>query len=250
MWNTPALALIAAVFVLAGCIKGMVGFGLPMVVIAILTAVHGLTEAMGLMLVPSLATNLWQALAGGRLAEIVRRLWSFLAAISVFVWLASGLLARADASVLTGGLGLLLVAYALASLATPQVPPPGRHERWMSPLVGAVNGAITGLTGTYVLPSGLYLQALGLRRDILVQAMGVVFTLSTVMVAVALAGRSLIGGDVIVLSALALAPTFAGLAIGQRLRRRLPEARFRAVFFIALAVMGVYLAWRAATTLG
>jgi hypothetical protein len=70
------------------------------------------------------------------------------------------------------------------------------------------------------------------------------------MVAVALAGRSLIGGDVIVLSALALAPTFAGLVIGQRLRRRLPEARFRAVFFIALAVMGVYLAWRAAATLG
>ena len=245
MWTTPSLALIFAVFVLAGLVKGVVGFGLPVVAIAIFAAIHGLTEAIGLMLVPSLATNIWQAVVGGRLGELMRRLWPLLAAICLFIWLASALLAGADARYLTGGLGVLLLVYSLVSLATPQVPPPGRHEPWLSPLIGAVNGTITGLTGTFVLPAGLYLQALDLGRNGLVQAMGIVFTVSTAMMGVALTGRSLIAGDVLTLSAIAVMPAFAGMYLGQRLRQRNPVAAVRQTFFIALAVMAIYLLARA-----
>lgn len=246
LWSGESLILLFAVFLLAGTLKGIVGFGLPMVVVAVLTAIHGLTTAMALMLVPSLVTNVWQALRGGELKALALRLWTFLAAACLFIWLSSGLLAGADAALLTGGLGLLVLAYALVSLATPQVPPPGARERWLSPAVGAVNGAITGLTGTYVLPSGLYLQALGLGRDELVQAMGIVFTVSTAMLALALAGHSLLPGALAGLSAAAVVPATAGVWIGQHLRRRIPERRFRTAFFAALAVLGAYLIWRAA----
>ena len=40
------------------------------------------------------------------------------------------------------------------------------------------------------------------------------------------------------LSAAAVAPAIAGMLIGQRLRRRIPEALFRRVFFVALGVLG------------
>jgi hypothetical protein len=246
MWTTPSLALIAGVFVLAGLVKGVVGFGLPVVAIAVLTAIHGLTEAMALMLVPTFVTNLWQALVGGRLGELTRRLWSFMAAICLFVWISSGLLASADARYLTAGLGTFLLIYALVSLMTPQVPPPGRREAWLAPLVGALNGTITGLTGTYVLPAGLYLQALGLGRDGLVQAMGIVFTLSTVVLGAALWGRSLISGDALILSGAATAPALLGLVAGQQVRKRVPEAMFRRTFFAALVMLAVYLIWRSA----
>ena len=245
MWTAPTLALIFAVFVAAGAVKGVFGFGLPVVAIGILTTVIGITDAIALMLVPSFVTNLWQSATGGHLRALTARLWSFLLAACVLIWLSSGLLAGADGRMLTGGLGAVLVVYALISIVTPQVPPPGRHEAWLSPLAGALNGTISGLTGVFVVPSGVYLQALGLNRDQLVQGLGIVFTVSTAMIGVALAGRSLIENDVVALSALALAPAVAGMMLGQRLRRRMPEARYRIAFFSALGVLGVYLAARA-----
>jgi uncharacterized membrane protein YfcA len=247
MWTTDSLLLVTAVFVLAGGVKGVFGFGLPVVTIAILTATHGLTTAIGLMLVPSFATNVWQAIAGGGFAPLMRRLWTFLAAASIMIWISSGVLAVADAAILTSGLGILLIAYSAVSLATPQIPPPGRHETWLSPLIGAVNGTVTGFTGVFLVPSGLYLQALGLGRDGIVQALGIIFTLSTVMIGAALASRSLVSTDTYALSALAMAPAFAGMFLGQKLRKRIPDARFRSLFFAALIVIGIYLIWRATT---
>ena len=61
------LLALALTFLLAGGVKGVIGMGLPTVSLAILTLIHGLPEAMGLLLVPSFVTNLWQALAGGQL---------------------------------------------------------------------------------------------------------------------------------------------------------------------------------------
>lgn len=245
MWSPETLALVFAVFLLAGLTKGVVGFGLPTVALAFLVATLGLKAAMALMLIPAFATNVWQALAGGALAALLRRLWPLLLAVCIGVWLGTGVLATADANVLSGLFGLLLCLYAAISLATAQVPPPGRHERWLSPAVGAVNGFVTGLTGSFVVPGVLYLQALGLSRDALVQAMGVLFLVSTTALALALGGRDLLPADLGAMSAAALVPAFLGMALGQRLRARLPQQRFRQVFFAALLALGGYLAARA-----
>ena len=244
------IALVAATFLVGGFVKGVVGFGLPTVALAILAATRGLEAAMALMLIPSLATNLWQAVVGDALAAIVRRLWPLFAAVCVGVWVGTTLLVAAAPGLLVGGLGALLCVYGATSLATPQIRPPGRHERWLSPLVGAVNGTVTGLTGTFVVPGTLYLQALGLARDALVQAMGALYLLSTAALAVALARHELVTVELATASAVALVPALAGMAIGQRVRHRLPEARFRRIFFSALLALGLYLLGRSALTLG
>ena len=58
--------------------------------------------------------------------------------------------------------------------------------------MGGVNGILTGLTGTFVVPGVPYLQALGLDRMALVQAMGILFTVSTIALAVSLSGHDLL----------------------------------------------------------
>ena len=235
------LVLICAAFVLAGLIKGVVGLGLPTVSLALLTATLGLKQAIALMLVPSLVTNLWQGLAGGALAAVLHRLWSLLAVACLGIWFGAGVLAKADAALVSGLFGLLLCIYCGFSLATPQIPPPGRHERWLSPLVGAVAGVATGLTGSFVVPGVLYLQALGLTRDVLVQAMGVTFVVLTVALGAALSGHNLLSADLGVTSAIAVAPAVLGMVLGQKVRKRLPEAMFRRVFFCALLALGLYI---------
>jgi uncharacterized membrane protein YfcA len=122
--------------------------------------------------------------------------------------------------------------------------PPGA-ERWAGPVAGCVNGVLTGMTGSFVVPGVPYMQALGLPRDMLVQAMGVLFTLSTLGLGLALAGRGLIGAGLGLQSVAAVAPAVLGMWLGQRLRGRIPEAVFRRVFFAALAVLGFYITARA-----
>lgn len=242
MWGPDLIAVVAASFLLAGLVKGLVGLGLPTIALALLALQLDLKEAIPLVLVPSLATNLWQTFSGGALKGLAKRLWPLLLPACLTIWFGAGLLAALDAKLLSGLFGGLLCAYALVSVTGLQAPSPGRREPWLSPLVGIVNGVITGLTGSFVFPSVLYLQALALPRDHLVQAMGMVFLVSTLAMAAALAGHALLPAEAGLLSGVALIPALAGMALGQRVRRRLPEARFRKIFFLALAALGAYLA--------
>ena len=245
MWGLDMMAIVVASFLLAGLVKGLVGLGLPTIALALLATQLDLKEAIPLVLVPSLATNVWQAFSGGALKALGRRLWPLLLPACLTIWFGAGLLAQWDAGLLSGLFGLLLATYALISVTGLQAPEPGAKERWLSPMVGVVNGLITGLTGSFIFPSVLYLQALALPRDQLVQAMGLTFLVSTLAMAVALSGHALLPAEAGLLSLLALLPALAGMAVGQSLRRKLPEARFRKLFFIALILLGGYLAWAA-----
>lgn len=247
MMDPAALIAIAATFLLAGAVKGVIGLGLPTVSLALLSVAFGLPQAMALLLVPSLATNLWQAFAGGNTGAIVRRIWPFLAMATATVWVGIGALSRVDLSLLTGLLGALLVTYAAVSLGGVRLSVGGRREAWIGPLIGGVNGILTGMTGSFVVPGVMFLQAIGLPRDQLIQAMGMLFTVSTLALGIALGGTGFLSLELGATSAAALLPALAGMVLGQRLRARLSEALFRRVFFVALLLLGLYIIAKAAT---
>jgi len=240
------LIAIAATFLLAGTVKGVIGLGLPTVSLGLLTAVIDLPTAMVLLLLPSFVTNLWQAVVGGNGAEIVRRIWPFLLMATVTVWLGATALTRVDLKLLSALLGGLLVAYAVVNLAGIRLALTTRQEVWAGPLIGAANGLLTGMTGSFVVPGVMFLQAIGLSRDMLIQAMGMLFTASTLALAVALQGNSFLTVQLGAISALALIPAAAGMVFGQKIRQRLSEQLFRRVFFVALLILGVYIAGNAA----
>ncbi|PIW31305.1 MAG: hypothetical protein COW30_00005 [Rhodospirillales bacterium CG15_BIG_FIL_POST_REV_8_21_14_020_66_15] len=242
MPDPQTLALAAVIFLFAGAVKGVVGMGLPTVSIGLLTAVIGLHEALQLIIVPSLMTNLWQGAVGGRFRALVRRLWPMLVPAFLFTWAGGWALTAVDARILSGTLGIVLAVYSLISLLTPQIPPPGRWERLLSPLVGAVTGIATGAVGSFTVPGALYLQALGLGRDELVQALGIAFTVATVALAISLGGHGLFRADLGLTSALSLAPAALGMIGGQMIRKRLPAETFRKFFFSGLLLLGGYLA--------
>ena len=237
---TEAL-LVVVVFLLAGSVKGVIGLGLPTVALGLLTASVGLEAAMALMLAPSFVTNLWQGLVGGNGIVVLRRTWPFLMLASIAVWPGVALSEEWDADVLTGILGALLVAYGAAGLTRPALRIRPRTERWASPLLGVVNGILTGMTGSFVVPGVFYLQSLALARDQLVQAMGMLFTCSTVALALALAVESRLPAQIGVASVLAVLPALFGMVLGRRIRTHLSETAFRRIFFAALIGLGLYI---------
>jgi carboxyl-terminal processing protease len=73
---------------------------------------------------------------------------------------------------------------------------------------------------------------------------GMLFVLSTAALGLALAGRGLLSADLGLQSMAAIPPALVGMALGRWLRVRLPEARFRKVFFVALLLLGLYIVAR------
>jgi uncharacterized membrane protein YfcA len=237
----PVTIFVAAVFVLAGFVKGIIGLGLPTISMGLLAVLLPPAEAAALLIVPSLATNVWQMLAGPHLLAILRRLWPTM----LGVWAGAGLMSGANGRLGTALLGIALIAYALTGLTSLRLSVGAPTERWLGPLVGSVTGLITAATGVFVIPAVPYLQAIGLEKDDLVQALGLSFTVSTLALAANLvtAGAlnfSTAGSGI---GTLVLAAT--GMWLGQELRARLSPATFRVWFFIALLALGLYLLVRA-----
>lgn len=239
------LVLIAVVFLLAGGVKGIIGLGLPTVSLALLTATLGLKEAMALTLVPAFATNVVQGLAGGAFRRILARLWPLLLPAGLGIFAGTALLAAGDPRLFSAVFGGLLAAYAVYSLSMPQIPAPGRHERWLSPVMGGLGGVVCGFTGSFIVPGALYIQALRLPRDELVQALGIAFTLVVAVLAVAMQRNALLTPELGVLSVAGLVPAFLGMWLGAKVRRRLSDAKFRRAFFVGLLGVGVFIVVRA-----
>ena len=235
---------ILGVYCLAGCVKGVVGLGLPTISIALVATVLGLKEAMVLLIIPSLVTNLVQAIVGPSLNVILKRIWLFLIALCLLTWVATGILIKTDPSLLTFALGLILITYAVVSLCNIRITVPKNQEKWLSPIFGGMTGISTGLTGTFVVPGVLYLQALGLEKNTLVQAMGVCFTTATLALGLSLGAHGLMSGELTIVSAVAVLPALLGMKIGSYVRHSLPEPTFKKVFFVALLILGLWITFR------
>jgi uncharacterized membrane protein YfcA len=228
----------------------VIGLGLPTVSLALLTVALDLPSAMALLLMPSFVTNLWQSVVGGNAKAILYRLWPFLVMATVTVWIGVAALTRLNPSLLTALLGVLLVTYAVVNLAGIRLTIPARSEVWAGPLVGSANGVLTGMTGSFVVPGVMFLQAIGLPRDVLIQAMGMLFTASTVALAAGLQQANFLAIEHGILSTAAVLPAIAGMILGQVIRKRISEQRFRTVFFTALLVLGAYIIANAIKKLG
>ncbi len=241
----PSLIFITGVFLLAGFIKGVIGLGLPTIAMGLLALVMPPVEAAAILLLPSALTNIWQMLAGPALGRVVRRLWPMMIAVCLGTWAGLGLMTGAGARYGTALLGVALAIYALSGLATIRLRVATAREPWLGPLTGAVTGLVTAATGVFVIPAVPYLQAIGLEKEDLVQALGLSFTVSTLALTVNVAAAGALDVSVAAPTLLALAVACAGMWIGQTVRVGLSANVFRRCFFGGLLVLGVYLALRA-----
>ena len=237
----------AIAFLLAGFVKGVLGFGFPIIALVILTLTVGLLDALAIIIAPTLATNIWQALSGPHLQAIWQRMRIYFVVAAIAVLLTAQYLDSANVNLLTGLLGAVLFFFALSRLFDVHISVPREKERLLSVILGAINGAITGLTGSFMVPSVLYMQALGFPKDMLVQAMGVFFALSTFMLTISLGSNNLINPEEVRLSALALIPSFIGVFIGRWARDQVDEVVFQKIFLFSVLTLGAYLVWRTGT---
>ncbi len=236
------VGFVIGVFALAGMIKGTLGLGLPAVAMGLLTLFISPFQAATLLIVPSMVTNVWQLFAEGHVLRLIRRFWSLLMGIIVgSVWSVFPTLGHGEfqSEALLGG---MLTLYGLYGLFAKNMPNLAPYEKYLSPVIGYLGGALTVATGVIVIPVVPFLQSLHLKRDDLVQSLGLAFTVSTLCLAVFLQQNRIEAMPLDYKMALiALLPALVGMWLGTKLRYRIPEQKFRKMFFWGLVILGGYM---------
>ena len=241
----PLLLLIAAAFLLAGFVKGVFGLGLPTVSMGLLAVTMQPSHALAIVIVPAIITNIWQTFVGPYLRDIIRRLWPLMLGTVIGIWLNAGMLTGPYARYGSIVLGMLLVIYAVISLSKFSFSVARSNEKWIGGIVGVVTGVVSAATGVQVIPSMPFMQAIGMEKDELVQALGVFFTVATIALAFNITASGLLTAATALPGAVAMVASFAGMFIGQAVRTRMQPDVFRRWFLIAMIFLGLYLAGNA-----
>lgn len=231
---------IAAAFFVAGAVKGVAGLGLPVVAMGLLSLAMPPAAAAALVIVPGLATNAVQCLGPHlrRLALLLGPMW-----VGVLVGcrftplppLASG---ASLARMLLGGVLILYSAYGLLR-PTFRLRLSGATMVATTSVVGLVTGVMTATTGINIFPMTMFLQSLDLRRDELIQALGLSFTVCTLALANSLGWHSAMVTWSTAAGWIALLAAFAGLGVGNLLRARIEPALFRRLLFGLFGLLGL-----------
>jgi len=223
-----------------GWVKGVFGMGLPTVALGLLSLTMPPVEAATLIVVPTLATNAWQFATGPQPLAAARRFSILLIGVGIGTVLGVGFLTGSHTALVSMALGAVLILYAAVGMLSARLRVPERAERWASPAVGFATGIVNGATGVSVMPLVPYLSSLGLPRETLIQAMGLVFMTAMLALATCLAWTGHFAIASAGASALALLPVFAGMYAGQLVRLRLHGHAYRRGFFIGLLALGAY----------
>ena len=235
--GSGALALGFVVFVFGGLVKGTLGVGLPLVAVPLMSLAIPATQAMALVMMPVLVSNLWQAFEGGLSWQGLRRFAPLIGALLVTTALTVPLTLNLPEATLRSLLaGIVLLAVVLMALPLRLSVAP-RFERWWSLVVGALSGVMGGvstLTGPIIIT---YLVALRLPRDVFVGVISIIYLAGAVPLYGLMAAHGRISGIDALLSAAALVPMACGLLIGRRVRSHLSELWFRRLRLIFLVVV-------------
>ncbi|PHY08005.1 MAG: hypothetical protein CK528_01290 [Alcaligenaceae bacterium] len=245
--NLTVVALTGLIFVAAGLVKGVLGMGLPTIAIGFLGLVIAPVEAAAMLVLPSLITNVWQLIAGPNFRALSRRFGTLLLGICAGTPFGVSFITSGSTQIVTAGLGIVLAIYGAFGLSAARLTVVPQSEWWLSPVMGFCTGILMGATGISALPVAPYFTALGLKKDDLIQALGLSFTVSSFALAVGLLLTGQFQMTVAAASLVALIPAFAGMFLGQRLRNKIPQDLFKKCFFGGLLLLGVYMTYRALT---
>ena len=86
MLGTEALLFIAFAMFSAGLVKGLIGLGLPAMSLGLMMLAIDLKQAIVVLLIPLLVTNLWQGFVGEHMLAIIKRLWLLLFFGAITIW--------------------------------------------------------------------------------------------------------------------------------------------------------------------
>lgn len=246
--DEASLGLAAVGLFLAGLLKGFTGLGFSTCALPVLVLAVGAKTAVALVLVPAIASNMMLLWRVGHVPETLNRFWPMYVALIPGVANGISLLVWVDGATAARGLGVITVLYAGISLWRPNMSLSPHLESSMQLPVGLINGILTGLTGSQIIPLLPYIMGLRLDPDRFVQAVNVAVTFTAALMLIGLAVAGLLPKQLALISVLGVVPASIGTWLGNGARTRVPAPQFRILVLYTLLLLGAMLAGFAHST--
>ena len=228
--------LITLAFLFAGIIKGILGMGMPAILMVILTLMMPPLEAIPLILMPMLLINVFQFFRSPEPAVTARKFSVFAFFTFTVIILVAFNLKRYPEGFLLASIGIAMVLFAVPSLFGWRFTV-GSSPLWQA-LGGTIAGIIGGLSSVWSPPVVMYLIGRNIGKDEFVGAVGYIFMVGSIGLGIALGSIHLLTAELFLPSMVGLGVSLLGFRIGEDLRRKINTEIFRKLILIAFLLMG------------
>jgi len=239
------LPIILAIFFIAGTVKGVMGFGLPIITMSALPFLIPVEQAIVLSAIVQPFTNIMQLLTSGGIKRAISLSWPVIIALLPGSLIGAWYLASLDSNTLLIFVGVTIFAFSALNLIGYQVTIP----KSKSIVFGAGFGFIAGIFGVLTSLNGwafiMYLVGLGATRQEFRSALAFLFLVSGFLISSSYWTLGLLSLQHVLIGGLALVAAFPGMWVGDRLGKRLPAEAFRKILLLALIFIGLLMIWRA-----
>lgn len=239
------LLLVAVAFFAAGLCKGILGIGIPLIAVPVLTGVMHPATTISVLAVPIVAANVWQSFEGGKAGSVLRRFWPVAATLIIGSALGAQFLTEIDPITAQFLLGAIVVLFSISQFRTLVIPHPGKKEAWLSPLVGFVSGCLGGIATFFGPPLIMYLVALRLPKHEFVPTIALLYLIGTVPLFMVLTWKGVLGAGEFATSIAGTVIVLGAVVFGRQLRGIVSQELFRKGLLIVLVLMGANMIRRA-----
>lgn len=233
--------IVFAALAAGGLVKGATGMGLPLIALPVLASAFGLTGAIGLMIVPTLASNLWQVvrLRQSRHAAGLGFMPLYLVSVAIGVAAGTWLLKTLPERWLEFSLGAILIAYIAIRLARPAFVIGAQAARRAAAPTGLAAGILNGATGISAPVGVTFIHWMQLERDAHVFAVSCMFFVMATVQLPAMLATGLLQPIWLAEGALALIPVLLFMPVGRAIALRMSREAFDRLVLAFLGVLGV-----------
>ncbi len=233
-------ALTIIFLMLSGIIKGAIGFGQPLVAISLLTLIHSVEVSLALISLSLVATNLKLALSGGHAGQTVRTFGFVILAIILGTFCGVAAISYVNKFLVQFMLGAVVVVFVVLGFLNfklNKVEPNGPAGIG----IGALAGAIGGITSAFGPLLALFLKSQDLKKDQFVSMLCFLILSGAITLSVSLGLFRIYSPDSFFYAILACIPTFLGLWLGEKIRLLIDADIFFKAVSAAILVVGLNL---------
>ena len=244
IYNLENIAVyLLVIFTISGIVKGIVGMGLPTISLLLLTLFTDINTAISMIIIPSLATNLYQGFLGKYFEELVKEFWVFFIVSGLFVYLGTIVFLKINIQISTLLLSILIILYSFIVLIKKNFSIKNNRSTLLRLTVFSSNGILTGTTGSLLIPGVFYFQSLGLNKEKLIQALGLHFSILTLFLGLSKSYNNYyLTQDLLFGSLVSCIFAFSGMYVGSIIRSKIDEKIFKNLFIFSLIILGFLIA--------
>lgn len=229
----------AAIFLLAGTIKGTLGIGLPVTAVGLLTLVGDARLAVTLAIMPIFVTNVWQVFRTGGIVRPLKKYWRVAIPMVALLYATALFATSVSTEVFSILLGVVIVVFSVLNLTTPTPEIPQNWDRPAQVVAGTLAGIFGGLTAIWAPPLVIYFLSNRLQKIEFINTIGAMFFVGSIPLMIGYVQNGLLWGQTGLASLALVVPAAIGFLLGERLRNVLPAETFRKLVLIVFLITGL-----------